>query len=143
VSAAREKAERIRRDSERELSAATARRDSITSQLSNVRQMLATLGGASMVGTLDEQDAAHAERLAQEASAEDAQAAPEGEAAPDAVLAQDSVADAEGETDTEPSAEAVEDADSDDSAEDSGDEESADETEDTDATTDQKVTSRR
>lgn len=54
VTAAREKAERIRRDSERELAAATARRDSITAQLSNVRQMLSTLGGASMVEQLVE-----------------------------------------------------------------------------------------
>jgi len=52
VAEARDKAERVRRDSERELTAATARRDSITAQLSNVRQMLATLGGASMVGSL-------------------------------------------------------------------------------------------
>jgi hypothetical protein len=54
VAEARDKAERIRRDSERELAAATARRDSITAQLSNVRQMLATLGGASMVESLVE-----------------------------------------------------------------------------------------
>jgi cell division septum initiation protein DivIVA len=55
VAEARDKAERVRRDSERELTAATARRDSITAQLSNVRQMLATLGGASMVeGLVDE-----------------------------------------------------------------------------------------
>ncbi|MDF2145648.1 hypothetical protein [Knoellia sp. p5-6-4] len=52
VVAAREQAERIRRDSERELAAATARRDSITAQLSNVRQMLSTLGGASMAESL-------------------------------------------------------------------------------------------
>jgi hypothetical protein len=45
VSSAKEQADRIRRDSERELAAATARRDSITAQLSNVRNMLATLGG--------------------------------------------------------------------------------------------------
>jgi hypothetical protein len=45
---ARAAAERVRTDSERELSAATQRRDSINSQLVNVRQMLATLsGGAS------------------------------------------------------------------------------------------------
>jgi cell division septum initiation protein DivIVA len=55
VAEARDKAERIRRDSERELTAATARRDSITAQLSNVRQMLATLGGASMVEGLVEE----------------------------------------------------------------------------------------
>jgi hypothetical protein len=55
VAEARNKAERVRRDSERELTAATARRDSITAQLSNVRQMLATLGGASMVEGLVEE----------------------------------------------------------------------------------------
>jgi cell division septum initiation protein DivIVA len=41
-------AERVRSESERELSAATQRRDSINSQLTNVRQMLATLTGASL-----------------------------------------------------------------------------------------------
>jgi len=42
---ARATAERIRLDSERELTAATQRRDSINAQLVNVRQMLATLSG--------------------------------------------------------------------------------------------------
>lgn len=42
---AKRRAEGIRQNSERELAAATARRDSITAQLANVRQMLATLGG--------------------------------------------------------------------------------------------------
>jgi cell division septum initiation protein DivIVA len=41
-------AERIRSESERELSAATQRRDSINAQLTNVRQMLATLTGATV-----------------------------------------------------------------------------------------------
>src|SRR5690606_14251002 len=50
VSAAREHAERIRRDSERELAAVTARRDAITAQLGNVRTMLATVGGGSVLG---------------------------------------------------------------------------------------------
>jgi hypothetical protein len=45
---AKANAERIRGESERELSAATQRRDSINSQLTNVRQMLATLTGASL-----------------------------------------------------------------------------------------------
>lgn len=45
---ARANAERVRRDSERELAALASRRDSITGQLANVRQMLATLGGASL-----------------------------------------------------------------------------------------------
>ena len=45
VAAAKDKAERIRAESERELAAATQRRDSINAQLTNVRQMLATLSG--------------------------------------------------------------------------------------------------
>lgn len=56
VSAARAQAERIRRESERELSAATARRDSITAQLANVRQMLATLGTGVASGLLQVED---------------------------------------------------------------------------------------
>ena len=40
------RAEQIRSDSQRELAAATQRRDSINVQLANVRQMLATLTGA-------------------------------------------------------------------------------------------------
>src|SRR5690606_34900846 len=47
VSEARATAERIRTDSERELAAATQRRDSINQQLTNVRQMLATLTGSA------------------------------------------------------------------------------------------------
>lgn len=50
VETARIQAERIRRESERELAAAMARRDSITSQLSNVRTMLATFGVGVGVG---------------------------------------------------------------------------------------------
>jgi cell division septum initiation protein DivIVA len=71
VAEARDKAERVRRDSERELTAATARRDSITAQLSNVRQMLATLGGASMVEGLVEET--KPETPAQQAKDEEAQ----------------------------------------------------------------------
>src|SRR5262249_7044675 len=40
-------AERVRADSERELTAASQRRDSINAQLANVRQMLATLTGTA------------------------------------------------------------------------------------------------
>ena len=54
LAAARDHADRIKRDSDRELAAATARRDSITAQLTNVRQMLATLGGGVMVNPLAE-----------------------------------------------------------------------------------------
>jgi len=53
VAEAKTKAERIRGDSERELAAATQRRDSINAQLSNVRQMLAALGGAAVSNALD------------------------------------------------------------------------------------------
>ena len=56
VSAAKQQAERIRRDSERELAAATARRDSITAQLGNVRSMLATLGGGAAAVRLAQEE---------------------------------------------------------------------------------------
>jgi cell division septum initiation protein DivIVA len=46
VGEARERAERLRADSDRELTAAASRRDSINAQLTNVRQMLATLSGS-------------------------------------------------------------------------------------------------
>lgn len=49
---ARNKSDRIKRETERELAAITARRDSINTQLSNVRQMLATLGGAAGLSAL-------------------------------------------------------------------------------------------
>ena len=54
-------AARVRSDSERELAAATQRRDSINAQLANVRQMLATLSGvtpAALVGLGDESEEA-------------------------------------------------------------------------------------
>jgi DivIVA domain-containing protein len=57
VAEAKAKAERIRGDSERELAAATQRRDSINAQLSNVRQMLAALGGGMIALPLDPADA--------------------------------------------------------------------------------------
>ena len=53
VAEAKTKAERIRSDSERELAAATQRRDSINAQLTNVRQMLATLGGVAMIAPIE------------------------------------------------------------------------------------------
>lgn len=53
VGSARAKADRIRTDSTRELAAATQRRDAITAQLSNVRQMLATLGQGAAFPQLD------------------------------------------------------------------------------------------
>ena len=47
VADAMERADRIRSESDRELAAATQRRDAINAQLTNVRQMLATLSGTS------------------------------------------------------------------------------------------------
>ena len=61
ISEAKATAERIRSDSDRELAAATQRRDSINSQLANVRQMLATLTGTapfSLTGLADASDEA-------------------------------------------------------------------------------------
>jgi len=49
---ARAAAERVRRESERELAATEARRDAITQQLTNIRQMLTTVGGAAMLNQL-------------------------------------------------------------------------------------------
>jgi cell division septum initiation protein DivIVA len=53
VGEARAQAARIRADSDRELAAASQRRDSINAQLSNVRQMLATLTGGAGVPLVD------------------------------------------------------------------------------------------
>jgi DivIVA domain-containing protein len=47
VDAATTRADRVRAESERELAAAMQRRDSINAQLTNVRQMLATLSGTT------------------------------------------------------------------------------------------------
>ncbi|NHC13717.1 coiled-coil domain-containing protein [Motilibacter deserti] len=52
VGEAKTRAAQIRAESERELIAATQRRDSINAQLTNVRRMLATLGGAAMPNPL-------------------------------------------------------------------------------------------
>lgn len=48
VAQAKANADRVRSDSDRELAAASQRRDSINAQLANVRQMLATLTGATL-----------------------------------------------------------------------------------------------
>jgi cell division septum initiation protein DivIVA len=53
VNDAKVTASRVRSDSERELAAATQRRDSINAQLANVRQMLATLTGVSPSSVLE------------------------------------------------------------------------------------------
>lgn len=54
VAEAKSRADKIQAESARELAAATQRRDSINSQLTNVRQMLATLGGGSQPAALAE-----------------------------------------------------------------------------------------
>jgi len=54
VADAMERADRIRSESERELSAATQRRNAINAQLTNVRQMLATLSGTTPAGAADD-----------------------------------------------------------------------------------------
>jgi len=74
VAEAKTKAERIRDDSERVLTAATQRRDSINAQLTNVRQMLATLSGGAMVNTAELTEAGSAQPGS-------TQPAPEGTAA--------------------------------------------------------------
>lgn len=53
---AKSAAERTRSESERELAAATQRRDSINAQLTNVRQMLATLTGATLPNPLGDDE---------------------------------------------------------------------------------------
>jgi hypothetical protein len=60
VADAMERADRIRAESDRELAAATQRRNAINAQLSNVRQMLATLQGAAGAGAPDEAEGAEA-----------------------------------------------------------------------------------
>ncbi len=99
IDSARQAAEKIRRETERELQAATSRRDAITAQLTNVRQMLATLGGTTIgipfgepdpvaafvdPGTPEEQEVAEAELVdaqgrEDEADVEDEAAVDEGD----------------------------------------------------------------
>jgi len=86
VAEAKTKAERIRGDSERELAAATQRRDSINAQLSNVRQMLAALGGAAAGNALDLVDPAASQAKPAAGTATPA-AAPAAAAAPTAPAA--------------------------------------------------------
>ncbi|GAA2180657.1 hypothetical protein GCM10009785_12400 [Brooklawnia cerclae] len=65
---AKSRAETIRQNAEREVAAATARRDSITAQLANVRQMLGTLGGVSIAGFDDAQSPRTAQQWASEST---------------------------------------------------------------------------
>ena len=93
---ARTAADRVRTESERELAAATQRRDSINAQLTNVRQMLATLTGSAAGFAVDP--------LPDEAPVPDAEeAAPEADEP--AIEAEEVATDAE---ETAPSAEAEE-----------------------------------
>ena len=69
VGEARAQVARIRADSDRELAAASQRRDSINAQLTNVRQMLATLTGGvalPMVDPFEESDQPQAVEQAEE-----------------------------------------------------------------------------
>jgi regulator of protease activity HflC (stomatin/prohibitin superfamily) len=82
------RAGRIRSESERELAAATQRRDSINAQLTNVRQMLATLSGTSSTNVeLDEpkveQPPAQAAPQAQSQPGAQSQPAAQNKPAPD------------------------------------------------------------
>ena len=97
VTSAKDQAERVRRDSERELAAATARRDSITAQLSNVRNMLATLGGGAALGALGDDETAEPapEAVEETLPVEDTEAHDEAEVTEDAgdAPAEDDVTD--------------------------------------------------
>ncbi|MCC2592339.1 DivIVA domain-containing protein [Tessaracoccus sp. OS52] len=81
LDAARIHAERVRRDSERELQALAARRDSITEQLTNVRQMLTTLSGGAVAAAVDPQVVEEESGLAVGADAESGELAGDGEGA--------------------------------------------------------------
>lgn len=89
---ARASAERVRVDSERELAAATQRRDSINQQLTNVRQMLATLTGSATGFAVDplpgqeEQPAVPADVLDAEVPVPDEEPAAEESQAEEAVV---------------------------------------------------------
>lgn len=56
VAEARDRAERIRADSDRELTAASQRRDSINAQMTHVRHMLASMSGSVPILGLEESD---------------------------------------------------------------------------------------
>jgi hypothetical protein len=83
VAEAQARADKISAESARELAAATQRRDSINSQLTNVRQMLATLGGGGLPAALTEAQAGPEPTAAQPAAdlmeVDVSEAQPEGE----------------------------------------------------------------
>ncbi len=68
---AKQQAEKIRRESDREVQAASARRDAITLQLSNVRQMLATMGVVPQGDFDDEAPAVEDESIIDDEVSED------------------------------------------------------------------------
>ena len=84
VSEAKLTASRVRADSERELAAASQRRDSINAQLANVRQMLATLTGSAPAALIPDDLATPQEAEPDETGDAPAAAADPGEDAPDA-----------------------------------------------------------
>jgi hypothetical protein len=92
VSEAKTKAERIQSESERELAAAIQRRDSINAQLSNVREMFATLGGGPMPNPLPSTEAP-AERLEAQTAAKPQQVVAKPVASDGDAKPQKSVAD--------------------------------------------------
>lgn len=68
---ARLAADRVRTESERELLAATARREAVTAQLTNVRQMIAALGTGTLLDgmVIDDDDDATADQVTEAAEA--------------------------------------------------------------------------
>ncbi|MGC4110348.1 MAG: DivIVA domain-containing protein [Nocardioides sp.] len=106
VNDAKATAERVRGDSDRELAAASQRRDSINAQLANVRQMLATLTGTAQMplsafGADDEDDPADPADTADTADAPDAAGASgeSDETADDVQAAVHTDGEAEGDVD--------------------------------------------
>ena len=99
VAEAKTKAERIRGDSERELAAATQRRDSINAQLSNVRQMLAALGGVAAGNPLELAEHAVSQPKQAPAAAPAAAAADQQKAVADVKGGKDMTQTSEVETD--------------------------------------------
>ncbi len=100
IAAARASAVKVRRESERELQAAVARRDAINAQLANVRRMLATL---------DEGSSSLEDRLSA-LRAED-EAVESGDVAPDETALNGSAADSDAEVEADAPSDQVDDAD--------------------------------
>jgi cell division septum initiation protein DivIVA len=97
VAAAKARADKIRAESDRELAAASQRRDSINAQLTNVRQMLATLSGTAAPAL------AFPEEPAQRHSDTEAAETPDGEQAIDVREPADETGAADDERDLEDS----------------------------------------